>query len=187
MMDAEVDKASAWLKRGGVILYPTDTIWGLGCDATKEKPVEAIYRIKMRLDSKSMLVLMTDLEMLKEYLSAIPEKALEIIKMAEQPTTVIYPGARNLARNLLAEDGSIGIRLTSDPFCRALIRKTGKPLVSTSANISGEPAPALYNEIQEIIRSKADYIVQWRQAEQSRARGSSIVKIEAGGDIKILR
>lgn len=186
-MDAEADRAAIYLEQGKVILYPTDTIWGLGCDATNEEAVDQIYRIKKRSDSKSMLVLVADLEMLKACVQSVPEKALEIIENASRPTSIIYPGARNLAENLLAEDGSVGIRLTSDPFCRALIRRTGRPLVSTSANISGEPAPSIYPEIPDAIRSKADYIVGWRHEEKNPAQPSSIVRIEPGGDLTVIR
>ena len=186
-MEAEIERATVFLQEGKVILYPTDTIWGLGCDATNEEAVERIYRIKNRSDSKSMLVLVADLVMLKSLLNEVPDAATDIIKNAGKPTTIIYPGARNLARNLIAGDGSVGIRLTSDPFCRALIMKSGRALVSTSANASGEPSPANYSEISDSIVSQTDYVVNWRRNEKRRAQPSSILKIKSGGGLIKLR
>ena len=187
MMELELDRAKDCLQRGGVILYPTDTLWGLGCDATNENAVDRIYQIKKRSDSKSMLILVADLEMLESLVETIPDEAHEIIEHSDRPTTIIYPAARNLAANLLAGDGSIGIRLTSDPFCRSLIRITGRALVSTSANISGEPAPGLFSDISATILSRADYVVNWRRDEQNPAQPSSIVKIEPDGGFTIIR
>ena len=135
----EVRKAGITILEGGIILYPTDTIWGIGCDATNPDAVQKVYQLKQRSDHKSMLVLMNGISMLSRYLDRIPESAKEIIASAVKPTTIIYPGAKNFAPNLLAEDGSIGIRITSDPFCQQLIELTDKPIVSTSANISGKP------------------------------------------------
>lgn len=187
MIDREVEKAGAILKSGGTILYPTDTIWGIGCDATRPESVKNIYQIKQRADSKSMLVLVNGITMLEEYIESIPAQALELIEKTEKPTTIIYPGARKLASNLLASDGSIGIRLTSDTFCSLLIEFTGFPLVSTSANISGEQAPSSFQKIPTPIRQQVDYVVNWRQNETTASSPSAIIKLEKDGSITILR
>ena len=187
MIDTEVQKAGEIVLSGGIILYPTDTIWGIGCDATNLEAVQKIYGIKQRDDSKSMLVLVNGVVMLKQYLSQLPSQALELIRKAEKPTTIIYPEARNLASNLLAKDGSVGIRITSDPFCQKLNEITARPIVSTSANISGEPSPSLFSEIPTQIRNQVDYIVDWRQDETRPSEPSSLIKLEKGGGITILR
>ena len=187
MIEKEVHKAGAVLQSGGIILYPTDTIWGIGCDAGRKESVQDIYRIKQRADFKSMLVLVDGVHMLEHYLEKVPEQALEILEKASKPTTIIYPGARHLAPNLLAPDGSIGIRITTDPFCKALIRYTGFPLVSTSANISGEPPPANYNQISDAIRDQVDHVVGLRQDETAAAIPSAILKLEKDGSINTVR
>jgi len=187
MIESEIKKTAEVLERGGIILYPTDTIWGIGCFATNRDSVQKIYEIKQRDDSKSMLVLISGPEMLNDYISEIPEQALELIAKAHKPTTIIYPGARNLADNLLAADGSVGIRIPSDPFCQALIKSTGKPLVSTSANLSGEPSPAVFGEISQKIIRKVDYVVNWRQDEREAAMPSAIIKVESDGKTQVLR
>lgn len=186
-MKEDVEKALEVLRGGGVIVYPTDTVWGLGCDATNEKAVEKIYRIKKRADSKSMLTLLDSESRLPSYIREVPEIAWELIEVTDTPLTIIYPDARNLAVNLLAEDGSAGIRITSDPFCQALISRLKKPLVSTSANISGETAPSIFSEISDEILSQADYIVKWRQEDMARSKPSSIIKLGHGGVITIIR
>ena len=187
MIDREVEKAGAILKSGGTILYPTDTIWGIGCDATRPECVKNIYQIKQRADSKSMLVLVNGIAMLEEYIESIPAQALELIEKTEKPTTIIYPGARKLASNLLASDGSIGIRLTTDTFCSLLIEFTGFPLVSTSANISGEQAPSSFQKILTSIRQQVDYVVNWRQDETTVSTPSAIIKLGKDGSITTLR
>ena len=187
MIDSEIKKAVEVILSGGIILYPTDTIWGIGCDATNREAVQKIYDIKQRDDSKSMLVLVNGISMLEEYLENIPLQALNIIKQSEKPTTIIYPGARNLADNLVAPDGSIGIRITSDLFCRKLIAITGKPIVSTSANISGEQSPAAFHKIKTLIREQIDYVVNWRQDETAPSAPSAIIKLEDDGTITTLR
>jgi len=187
MIESEVRKAGEIILAGGTILYPTDTIWGIGCDATRRIAVQKIYDIKRRDDSKSMLVLVNGESMLKQYIKAFPSQAAALLSKAEKPTTIIYPGARNLARNLLAEDGSIGIRITSDPFCQKLIDFTGKPLVSTSANISGEFSPSVFNEINPRIKHQVDHVVSWRQGETEPSVSSAIIKLQKDGSISILR
>ncbi len=187
MIDSEVIRAAAVIKSGGIILYPTDTIWGLGCDATNPESVRNIYKIKHRADRKSMLVLVNDISMLEEYLVAVPRLALDIIKRAKKPSTIIFPGARNLADKLVAPDGSIGIRLTSDPFCKKLIKTTGLPIVSTSANITGEKSPATFHKIHTSIREQVDYMVKWRQDDITPGIPSAIIKLERDGTITTLR
>ena len=187
MIEKEVIKAGAILQGGGIILYPTDTIWGIGCDASRQDSVRNIYQIKQRADFKSMLVLVNDISMLERYIERMPQQALEIIEKANKPTTIIFPGASNLAKNLLAPDKSIGIRITSDPFCRKLIAFTGKPIVSTSANISGEASPGTFHQIDSSILEQVDYVVDWRQDETTPATPSAIVKLEEDGTITILR
>jgi len=187
MIDTEVKKAGDIILSGGIILYPTDTIWGIGCDATNRESVENIYRIKQRADNKSMLVLVNGIAMLDEYLEEMPLQALEIIKQTGKPTTIIYPGARNLADNLVAPDGSIGIRITFDPFCRKLIEITGKPIVSTSANISGEQSPVAFHKIKASIREQIDYVVNWRQDETTPSTPSTIIKLEEDGTFTTIR
>jgi L-threonylcarbamoyladenylate synthase len=187
MMDNEVHKAGAVLQSGGIILYPTDTIWGIGCNAVREESVQHIYRIKKRADFKSMLVLVDGFPMLEQYVDNIPIHAREILEQALKPTTLIYPQARKLAKNLLAPDGSVGIRITSDQFCQKLIRFTGFPIVSTSANISGEPSPGTFDQIKNSIREQVDHVVNWRQDETTPSAPSSIIKLEADGGITILR
>jgi L-threonylcarbamoyladenylate synthase len=146
-MTDEVKKAVEVLKKGGIILYPTDTIWGIGCDATRDDAVNKIYRIKQRKDEKSMLVLLDDAGKLTRYVGSVPEVAWNILEVNDKPLTIIYPEAQNLAESLIAEDGSIGIRITKDEFCCNLIRQLGRAVVSTSANISGKPWPENFNSI----------------------------------------
>jgi L-threonylcarbamoyladenylate synthase len=187
MIENEVKRAGVILQSGGIILYPTDTIWGIGCDARRPESVRNIYRIKQRADFKSMLALVDGITMLERYIKHLPHQALHILEKATKPTTIIYPGALDLAKNLLAPDGSIGIRITSDPFCRKLLEFTGFPIVSTSANISGDPSPALYNEIKTSILEQVDYVVDWRQNETSSSTPSSILKLEEDGTITTIR
>ena len=186
-MHEDIKKALEILKSGGIILYPTDTIWGIGCDATNEKAVERIYKIKKREDSKSMLVLMDNPALLERYVDDVPEIAWDLVEVASTPLTVIYQNAKNLAKNLIAEDGSIGIRFTKEAFTMQLLQRFRKPLVSTSANISSEKSPAFFDEISEEIKSKVDYIVEYRQNDTPASQPSSIIKLGAGGRIEIIR
>ncbi|WP_167617437.1 L-threonylcarbamoyladenylate synthase [Maribellus sediminis] len=186
MHDA-IKKALEVLKGGGVILYPTDTIWGIGCDATNVEAVKRIYSIKKREDSKSMLVLMENPALLDRYVDEVPEVAWDLVEIATTPLTVIYPGAKNLAKNLIAEDGSIGIRFTKEEFTSKLLQRLRRPLVSTSANISGEKSPAFFDEISEEIKNAVDYIVEYRQDDRTPATPSSIIKLGPGGQIDIIR
>lgn len=183
----EIKKACEVLQKGGVILYPTDTVWGIGCDATNEEAVKRVYEIKKRADSKAMLVLVDSDVKVDYYVQDVPEVAWDLIRYATKPLTVIYDGARNLAPNLIGEDGSVGIRVTSEEFSKQLCFRFRKAIVSTSANISGEPAPASFSEIQEEIKQAVDYIVGYRQDEPAGAKPSSILKLGKGGVIRIIR
>ena len=187
MMTEDIKKALEVLKNGGIILYPTDTIWGIGCDATNENAVQRIYQIKKRADSKSMLVLMENPALLDRYVDEVPEVAWDLIDIATTPLTVIYPGAKNLAKNLVADDGSIGIRFTKEAFTTQLLKRFRRPLVSTSANISGEKSPAVFAEISDEIKNQVDYIVEYRQNDNAPAQPSSIIKLGTGGQIEIIR
>lgn len=172
---------------GGVILYPTDTIWGLGCDATNPEAVRRVYEIKQRADSKAMLVLVDSSVKVDFYVDDVPEVAWDLIELTDKPLTIIYSGARNLAPNLLAEDGSVGIRVTREKFSHHLCQRFRKAIVSTSANISGQPSPANFSEISEEIKSLVDYVVTYRQDDMSRPAPSGIIKLGKGGVINIIR
>lgn len=172
---------------GGVILYPTDTIWGLGCDATNPEAVRRVYEIKQRADSKAMLVLVDSSVKVDFYVDDVPEIAWDLIELTDKPLTIIYSGARNLASNLLAEDGSVGIRVTQEKFSHQLCQRFRKAIVSTSANISGQPSPANFSEISEELKSLVDYVVTYRQDDISRPAPSSIIKLGKGGVIDIIR
>jgi L-threonylcarbamoyladenylate synthase len=183
----DIRRAVEVLRQGGIILYPTDTIWGIGCDATNTKAVSRIYEIKKRAESKSMLVLMDTGYRLMQYIREVPEIAWELMEVSDKPVTLVYPGARNLASNLIAEDGSIGIRIPKDEFCLKLIGQLKKPVVSTSANISGCPAPAIFHEIDDEIINAVDFVVNWRQSDTHPGQASSVIKLGIGGQIEILR
>lgn len=172
---------------GGLILYPTDTIWGIGCDATNEEAVRKVYALKRRSDHKAMLLLLDSSAKLNYYVQEVPDVAWDLIELADSPLTVIYSGARNVAPNLLAEDGSVGIRITQEEFSHKLCERFRKPLVSTSANVSGAPSPANFSEISDTIKSGVDYIVRYRQEDLSKAAPSHIIKLGAGGLVKIIR
>ena len=186
-MHDDVKAALEVLQNGGVILYPTDTIWGIGCDACNEEAVRRIYAIKNRIDSKSMLVLLENAALLDRYIDEVPEIAFDLIEVSDKPLTIIYDGAKNLARNLIAEDGSIGIRITTEAFSSDLIRRFKRPVVSTSANISGKPSPACFAEIDQKIIEAVDYVVKYRQDETQKAVPSGIIKLGRSGEIKIIR
>jgi Sua5/YciO/YrdC/YwlC family protein len=186
-MKEDIKAACETLERGGIILYPTDTIWGIGCDATNANAVQRIYEIKQRSDTKSMLVLLDSVAKLAYYVEDIPEIAFDLIDLSEKPLTLIYSGARNLATNLIAQDGSIGIRITKEVFSQELCKRFRKPLVSTSANISGQATPALFAEINENIIRSVDYVVNYKQDETNKSRPSSIIRLDKGGLVKIVR
>lgn len=186
-MEKDIEKAIEVLKKGGTILYPTDTIWGIGCDATNSKAVQRVYEIKQRAENKAMLVLLGSDENLEKYVSHVPEIAYTLNKLSEKPITIIYDGAYNLAPNLLGENDSVGIRISGEEFSRELCRKFGKPIVSTSANISGTPSPATYAQISETIKKQVDYIVEYRQDDITEKAASSIIKLSSDNTFKIIR
>ena len=186
-MNEDLKKACDVLRKGGLILYPTDTIWGIGCDATNEEAVQRVYTLKQRADNKAMLLLLGNEARLESYVQEVPEIAWSLIEVADRPLTLIYPGARNLAPNPIAEDGSVGIRITREEFSRRLCEQFRRPVVSTSANISGQPAPHTFQEIAEEIKQGVDYIVQYRQDDLTAAQPSSIIKLGAGGLFQIIR
>ena len=187
MIDEEVKKALEVLRAGGIILYPTDTIWGIGCDAVNEEAVKKIYSLKKREDSKSMIILLDNEAKLPSYVRQIPEQAWQLIEHAEKPLTIIYPDAKSLAKNVVADDGTIGIRVTKDPFCKRLIERFRKPIISTSANISGEPSPCNYSEISREIIDGVDYVVNLRKEEKAKAKPSTIIQIGLKGEFKFIR
>ena len=186
-MTEDIKKACEVMAAGGIILYPTDTIWGIGCDATNEKAVQRVYELKRRTDNKAMLVLMDSEAKLDRYVSDVPDIAWDLISVSDKPLTIIYSSAKNLATNLLGADGSVGIRITNEEFSKKLCERFRKPLVSTSANVSGEPSPVNFSEVSEVIKEGVDYIVSYRQDDMSRPKPSSIIKLDKGGVIKIIR
>jgi L-threonylcarbamoyladenylate synthase len=187
VMRDDIRKACEVMNKGGVILYPTDTIWGIGCDATNEEAVKRVYEIKKRADSKAMLVLVDNAVKVDFYVNQAPEVAFDLIELATKPLTIIYDDAKNLAPNLIAEDGSVGIRVTSETFSNQLCYRFRKAIVSTSANVSGEPSPATFEDISEEIKGAVDYIVQSRQNERTVSKSSSIIKLGKGGQVKVIR
>ncbi|MBR5296961.1 MAG: threonylcarbamoyl-AMP synthase [Parabacteroides sp.] len=186
-MIEDIKKACEVLQAGGLILYPTDTIWGIGCDATNEEAVRKVYELKKRIDNKAMLILTDSTAKLNMYVSDMPDIAWDLIEVADKPLTIIYAHAKNLAPNLLGEDGSVGIRVTKEDFSRRLCERFRKPLVSTSANISGESAPVNFQDISDVIKNGVDYVVKYRQDDMSQAKPSNIIKLGDGGVIQIIR
>ncbi len=186
-MEQEIKNAVEALKSGKTILYPTDTIWGLGCDATNSAAVKNIYRIKKREDSKALIILLDDIKQLNTYVVKVPDIAWDIVEFSELPLTVIYPKGKNIAPELMGEDGSIAIRVTKNEFCKKLIYKLGRPLVSTSANISTEAFGGNFTDIKEEIKKETDYIVSYRQDEKIKANPSRIISLGLDGEIKFIR
>ena len=204
-----IQQALQVLRDGGVILYPTDTVWGIGCDATNEKAVARVFEIKRRSEAKSLVLLACDLDMVAKYIKQIPSIAIDLVEVNDAPMTIIYPGAQYLAPNAVAADGSVGIRiplveeeeadadapkkpapngnLTAGAFCRELVRRLRRPLVSTSANISGEPTPVTFAEIPEEIKAAVDYVVPKPFGAGATGRSSQIIKLGLGGEVEILR
>ena len=182
-MEDDIKKACEIMEKGGIILYPTDTIWGIGCDATNEDAVKRVYEIKKRIDSKALIVLVDKPVKVEFYVREVPEIAWDLIDVADKPLTIVYPNARNV----LADDGSVGIRITQETFSRKLCERFRKAIVSTSANISGQPAPTNFNEISDEIKQAVDYVVTYRQDDPYQPSPSSVIWIGEGGVIKILR
>ena len=186
-MNEDLKKAVEVLKQGGIILYPTDTIWGIGCDATNEEAVEKLYAIKQRDKEKSMLILLDNPVKLQTYIQEVPEIAWDLIDLTDKPLTIIFEGAKNLASNLINNDKTIGIRITSEDFSRELCKRFRKPIVSTSANIAGKSSPQNFNQIDPEIIDLVDYVVEYRQNEMFKQTPSSIIKLAANGSIEIIR
>ena len=183
----DVAEAVKVMRAGGVILYPTDTVWGIGCDATNAEAVAKIYAIKKRAESKAMICLADSDNRIQRYVRNVPEVAWDVMTMSEKPTTVILDGADGLAKNLISEDGSIAMRITQEPFSKELCYRMQKPIVSTSANISGEPAAQNYCDISEEIRNAVDYICTSRRQEHQPHKPSSIIRIRQNGEFEIIR
>ena len=175
------------MRRGGVILYPTDTIWGIGCDATNAEAMARVYQIKQRDDSKALICLVDSEGRLQRYVRQVPDVAWDLIELADKPTTVILDGAVNLAPNLVANDGSIAMRITREEFSRELCYRFQKAIVSTSANISGEPTPATFDEISDEIKNAVDYVVKYSRQSREKHKPSSIIKMSANGQFTIIR
>jgi len=185
--DEDIKNASDVLIKGGIILYPTDTIWGIGCDATNEEAVQRIFMLKQRADHKAMLVLIDSPAKLQTYVSEVPDMAWDLTELADKPLTIIYPQGRNLASNLLGEDHSIGIRITRESFSQKLCERCRRPIVSTSANISGEPSPSSFREISDEVKNGVDYIVKYRQEELIQSVPSGIIRLGIDNSIQIIR
>ena len=185
---SEADAAVDVLLLQQVILYPTDTVWGLGCDAESPRAVEELYRLKNRPAEKACIVLVADEAMFARYAALVPPNLPELLAAQERPTTYVVPGSRHLAANLLAPDGTIGLRVVQhDEFCRLVLRRLGHGLVSTSANVSGEPTPGVYSEVAAAISRKVDYVVNWRQDDDTRAAPSRVVRVLSDGGLEVLR
>lgn len=185
-IDQEIQSALEVLKSGGTILYPTDTVWGIGCDATNPRAVNKVYELKRRSEQKALICLVSDVKMLEQYLYEVPEAAYDILEHADKPTTIIYDKPIRVAENLVAEDDTLGLRVTRDPFCQNLIRKMRKPLVSTSANISGEKTPESFAQISPEILNGVDYVVNLHRSKTT-SKPSAIIKLGSGGLVKIIR
>lgn len=190
-MKEEIEKALKILREGGILLYPTDTVWGLGCDATNPAAVAKIYEIKKRSDSKSLVLLASDMDMICRYVQEVPEMAIQLVEVNDKPMTIIYPGAvtgkYGLAENTVAEDGSVGIRIPMMDFCQQLVHRFGRPIVSTSANISGEPTPKKFTEITDAILKAADLVVDPSLEAGATGLASQIIKVGLDYSIQIIR
>lgn len=186
-MKETIDEAVRVLKAGGVILYPTDTVWGLGCDATNEEAVAKVFEIKRRSGAKSLVLLAADLDMVARYIKQIPSIAIDLVEVNDAPMTIVYPGAQGLAPNVVAEDGSVGIRIPMSEFCVQLARRFRRPLVSTSANVSGEPTPSCFAEISPEIVSAVDWCAPRKYEAGATGRASQIIKLGLRGEVEIIR
>ena len=186
-MKNEIDKIVKVLKKGGIIVYPTDTVWGIGCDATNKKSIEKIYKLKHRYQEKSFIILVKDKEEVLKYVGEAPGILWDFAEQFNTPLTVIYPNAQNLPKNVIAPDGSVAIRITKDEFCRKIIENLGKPIISTSANISGEMPPLVYSMISKEILKNADYVVEFKRNKITEIKPSTIIKISDDGQIDIVR
>ncbi len=186
-MKEEIEKTLNVLRKGGVILYPTDTIWGIGCDAENQKAVDKIYKIKKRVEGKSLLVLVDSIEKIARYVKKTDPVIIDLVLGYNKPLTVIYPGAVNVAKGVSAPDKTIGIRVVRDDFCKTLINEFGRAIVSTSANISGEPSPVVYHQISEEITNAVDYAVNLNRSVIASMRPSRIIRVLPNGGFEVVR
>ncbi|MFU8843119.1 MAG: L-threonylcarbamoyladenylate synthase [Bacteroidales bacterium] len=186
-MSEDINKAVAVLRAGGVILYPSDTVWGLGCDATNFKAAQKVYKIKGRTIAASFIVLLDAVEKITEYVKEVPDILWDLVDSFDFPTTIIYPHAKKLAKNVIAHDGTIAIRIVKDGFCHEMIKAFGKPVVSTSANFTGERAPVLFREISPLLIQKVDYTVITGRSVLARAKPSTIIRLKSSGEFDIIR
>lgn len=184
---SEIIKAIVTLKAGGLILTPTDTIWGISCDATNEEAVKKVFSLKQREESKSLIVLIANDAMLNRTIKQVPAIAWDLIDVSEKPTTLVLDSARNLAPNVIAQDGSVGVRMLNEGFCYELVKRFGKPIVSTSPNISGSPTPSQFDQISNDILTQVDYVVNLPAEKNKKAKPSSIIKVSTNGEVKIIR
>ena len=183
----DIEKSLKVLDEGGILLYPTDTIWGLGCDATNTKAVEKIYHIKSRAEAKSLIILIDHIDKLATYIEKVPDITSDLLESITNPVTIIYSNAKKLAPNVIASDGTIAIRIVKDDFCAELIRRFGKPIVSTSANISGFEAPVVFSQIANEIKNSVDFIVAYKQDYFTRSKPSTIIRLRDDGMYTIIR
>jgi L-threonylcarbamoyladenylate synthase len=186
-MNIDIQNCVKILKNDGTMLYPTDTIWGLGCDVASQKAIQKVLGIKRIAHARSMIALVDSAERLADCVEYIPPVVYDLLEAADKPLTIVYPKAKGALKNIAAEDGSVGIRITNEKFSHELCKMFRKPVVSTSANISGLPSPALFSEIAEAVKNGVDYIIQYRQDETAKARPSGIIKLSEDGCIKIIR
>lgn len=186
MLKKEVDNAIVILENGGLIVYPTDTVWGIGCDATNKEAIEKIYKLKKRSDKKTMICLVANQFMLEKYVEKVPETAYDIMDLSERPVTIIYDNPKGIAQNLIAEDNTLAIRVATDQFCQRLIQNFKRPIVSTSANIAGEPTPGNFSEISNLILKGVDYVVNLERTNTIKSP-SSIIKLGNDGTVKVIR
>ena len=185
--EEDIKESLNTLREGGILLYPTDTIWGLGCDPSNEAAINKIFKIKSRGESKSLIILVDSLSMIERYVTEIPEIVYELADVSDTPLTIIYPKGKNLANGVCNEDGSVAIRICHDEFCRELINRFRKPIVSTSANLSGSSSPGNFSEIENALIDKVDFVVKYRQSDRSKRLASPVIKVNSDGTIKIIR
>jgi L-threonylcarbamoyladenylate synthase len=186
-MTDDINRTVAILKAGGVILYPSDTVWGLGCDATNSKAVQKVYKIKGRSTAASFIVLLDNANKITDYVQRVPDILWDLVDSFDFPTTIIYPNAKRLAKNVIAKDGTIAIRVVKEGFCHEMIKVFGKPVVSTSANFTGEKAPVLFREISGELISKVDYVVETGRGVFAKGRPSTIIRLKPNGEFDIIR
>jgi len=186
-IEIEISKSVDLLRKGKVLLYPTDTVWGIGCDATNNKAVQKVYQIKERSKNKSMILLLDDIDKLKQYMEKVPGVAYDLIQNALSPLTIVYSRAKNLPKRLIADDGSIAIRIVKGDYCSEVIKQLGKPLVSTSANLSGQPTPSTFEQIEDSLKQMVDYVVAVHRTQIRSVKPSTLIKLEENGTFKILR